>query len=168
MPYQRFADLKVVIYDPNRSTIGLTRQALQQVGMRAIRAFRDPEQALTYCKEEECDLFIADFTSSAEESAALIEQLRDPAILGHNFDCIVGLIAASTRDAIDPPIFAGADSVILKPLQPSMIENVLIKALENKLPYIHQEHYDGPDRRRLPDAKPYEGEEHRQILSAAE
>ena len=146
-----FNRLRVAIVDRGAHTIGLIKARCSELGITRIEMFRKPNDAVDYYKENQVDLFLIDFLHSAEEAFSLTASLRDPAIIRQDPARVIGIIGEKSRLSVDPPVAAGVDDMLVKPVKAENLRRMIQSVMTKPDDYVYLNSYVGPDRRRLPD-----------------
>lgn len=157
-----FNRLRVAIVDRGEHTIGLIKARCSELGITGTNLFRDPADAVDYYKENQVDLFLIDFTHSAEEAFSLTASLRDPAIIRQDPARIIGIVGEKSRLSVDPPVSAGVDDMIVKPIRAENLRRIIHTVMTRPEDYVYLNSYVGPDRRRLRDTEDFQGEDQRE------
>lgn len=157
-----FNRLRVAIVDRGEHTIGLIKARCSELGMTSIVLFRDPAEAVDHYKENQVDLFLIDFTHSADEAFSLTASLRDPAIIRQDPARIIGIVGEKSRLSVDPPVSAGVDDMIVKPIKTENLRRMVHSVMTRPEDYVYLNSYVGPDRRRLIDTEEFRGDDKRE------
>lgn len=131
----------------------LVRTVLRDLGFsfENIRLCHDGEEALELLSVAKSDILITCLRMTPMDGLTLIRRLRDPKTSPARDISIVFCSAVLDMKLLDEVRLAGANEVIVKPINASAIRTRIDAIVANPRPMIRLKDYVGPDRRRLPD-----------------
>jgi diguanylate cyclase (GGDEF)-like protein len=119
------APLLVLIADDDPGTRLVVSAAVERLGHRCTVA-EDGDQAWQRFQEEPPDVVITDWQMPGMDGTALSRAIRDQS-RGH-YAYVIVLTGAADEEAARQTMEAGADDLLLKPLEPVQLERKLIAA----------------------------------------
>lgn len=120
---ERFADADVLVVDDNPANVTLLRAILERAGLRHVRAFTDPREAVASLAQQQPDLALIDLHMPHVDGYALLERLVERAA-GSYLPTVV-LTADASPEALRRALEAGAQDFITKPFDAT---EVLLRA----------------------------------------
>lgn len=129
-------DASIVVVDDKAENVALLDRVLRGAGVREVRGFTDPRDALEACKREAPDLVMADLHMPHLDGVSLIDELRD-ALPPRAFLPVVVLTADVTPEARQRALHAGAKDFLTKPLDVTEVVLRTRNLLETKA--LHRE-----------------------------
>ncbi|WP_218048883.1 response regulator [Curvivirga aplysinae] len=160
VPNQKIIKATSMFFDPNRDSGPIGRAALQSAGLTNTQFHLDIDMAMSYLSMHTPELLVVDLApDTKEDGLMLIAAARSKK--DDNPPRVLGLLAGGTREALVEAIKGGVDTVIVKPLAPDSLHKKIKSLMASPQNYISAKGYYGPDRRRVPDAEEFTGEERR-------
>ena len=127
MPRAEMKRERILIVDPNPLDGAALRASLCEAGFDAVEA-SSTEGALALVPSFQPAGVVVDGALADAEPAVVVTRLRE-------LRCDAAVVVATTLERIDPAVSAlraGADSYVLRPLDPSQMLLVLERALQNR------------------------------------
>jgi CheY-like chemotaxis protein len=152
-----YESLRILIADRDPHLRMLIRSILRDLGFsfEHIRLCRDGEEALELLSIAKSDILITCLRMTPMDGLTLIRRLRDPKTTPARDISIVFCSAVLDKKLLDEVRLAGANEVIVKPINAAAVKSRIDAIVDNPRPTIRLKDYVGPDRRRLPhDPKP--------------
>jgi len=150
--------LAVVVVDSEnmRTLLG---QMLHGIGVRKIRYFNDPAEALEALPEISADFIIAKLSMEPMSGLEFVRRLRraDNLHVG-TIPVIMVTVEAGVREIIAARD-VGINEFLATPIAPQALHDRIVALIEQPRPFIKADRYVGPDRRRRTGS--YSGQERR-------
>jgi len=150
--------LAVVVVD-SENMRALLGQMLHGIGLRKIRYFNDPAEALDALTEISADFIIAKLSMEPMSGLEFVRRLRraDNLHVG-----TIPVIMVTTQAGVQEIMAArdvGINEFLAAPIAPQALHDRIVALIEQPRPFIKAESYVGPDRRRRKGS--YTGQERR-------
>lgn len=133
----------------------IIRDVLYDLGFNLdhIRLCDNGNDALELLRIARSDLLITGQRMSPMDGLTLIRTLRHPKTTPAPEIPIIFCSAVLDMQLLDEVRQAGANEILLKPINAARIKSRIDAILDNPRPVVRIESYVGPDRRRLPDVR---------------
>lgn len=148
-----YEKLRVLIAERDAHLRLVIRGLLRDIGFsfENIRLCRDGEEALELLSVAKSDILITCLRMTPMDGLTLIRRLRDPKATPAADISIIFCSAVLDMKLLDEVRLAGANEIIVKPINAAAVKTRIDSIVENPRPMIRLQDYVGPDRRRLPD-----------------
>ena len=110
---ERFADAEVLVIDDHPANVALLRAVLERGGLRGVRAYTDPREAVARLSVGRPDLILVDLHMPHLDGYAVLERINDLAA-GSYLPALV-LTADASPEALQRALSAGARDFLTKP-----------------------------------------------------
>ena len=155
-------NLQIMLFDPDRNSASVTKLAMQQAGISLGKYAKNKEGALEAHEASPFQIILVEMTDEYQDAGTeVIQALRELPKESNPPPKIVTLLGQGTEEALRTSIAVGADSAWVKPLSATVLRKKLENLIAAKVPYYEADHYYGPDRRRVPDVKEFDGDDRR-------
>lgn len=146
--------LRALIADQNQNLRQIVRGLLYDYGLRLdnIEQCADGEEALQKLARAKFDFLITGWRMTPMDGLTLTRTLRNPDVTPAPGIPIIFCSSFLDRRLLDDVRQAGANEVIVKPINAGAINSRVTAILEQPRPLITVTDYVGPDRRRLPES----------------
>lgn len=147
MQTSRFSNARVLLAEPK---VGLRTQmvaALEQAGFGHIVQTGNLAGVHKGLNEGGVDLLIADTVMPEGDLCDLITDVRHSKIGDNPFLVIIALISDSVSEIIRRAVDAGADDILLKPIEPMQVIERVNTLVRGRKRFVVTTDYIGPDRR---------------------
>ncbi|MGD2132921.1 MAG: response regulator [Maricaulaceae bacterium] len=146
-------ELRVLIVEDNHHMSAILRTLLQAAGFRDIVEARDAESAFAMLADVRPDLALVDYQleGGGQDGIAFTLRVRtDPESPCRDLPIIL-VTAHSERSRAMAAIDAGVNEFVVKPVSPKAVIDRVRAVIEHPRPFITNDNYAGPDRRRRDD-----------------
>jgi two-component system chemotaxis response regulator CheY len=144
-----FADITLVIADPDVKIAQLVRKILSALGCKRIYIVHDGQAVLDLMKEEQVDIIITDWQMPNVSGIELATYLRQSLDSPNRMIPIIMLTARTDRSDIQTARNAGISEYIIKPFSAKTLMERMHAIVEDPRSFILCKSYVGPDRRRV-------------------
>jgi CheY-like chemotaxis protein len=144
-----FANINIVICDPDTSIAGLVKKVLSTLGCNLIFTVRDGQSVLDLLREEKIDLIITDWQTKTISGIDLTIHLRQSLDSPNRTIPIIMLTGHNTREDIQTARDAGVTEYISKPFTAKTLLERLYDIVVDPRGFIICKSFTGPDRRRV-------------------
>ncbi len=154
-----FATLAVLVLDDSAFFGRLIHQIFRAFGVEAVSITRDPDEAMALVATNRYHLIIADFFLGPHLGSDFVSWIR--AAEGEPYQEVPVIMVSAHTDAdnVRKMRDCGATEILAKPISPASLLERMELAFSAPRPFVKEEVYKGPDRRRRPGA--FEGDERR-------
>lgn len=158
-----YDQLQVLIVDDNEFTRSLIKEVLNIIGFQLpnIQEASDGLAALKSLEETKVHIVISDWRMEPMDGLTFVRKLRDPQNSPDPFVPVIFCSAYTEQELIERARDIGVNEVIAKPVSIGNIESRIRAVLEQPRPFVDENYYFGPDRRRRRDG-PADGRDRRQ------
>lgn len=143
----KFADLKVLLVDPNHSMRSIVQTLLHGGGIHNIINAQDATEALEKFTLSKLDVIITEWKMPIIDGGEFIRTIRHDRRDGRNHIPIMVLTADSRRQTIFAARDAGAHTVMCKPVSSQALCAHIKDIVFTPREFIEVLSYTGPDRR---------------------
>jgi two-component system, chemotaxis family, chemotaxis protein CheY len=157
----RFDRLRVLIVDDNQHMRRLILAVLQAVGVRDIYEAADGEHAWKILRDTNPDVIILDWQMDGMTGLEFVRLVRNSPRSPNVFVPVIMLTGHTHIDHVRQARDAGVNEFLAKPVSVKAILSRLLSVIEHPRPFIRNETYFGPCRRRRA-VTVYAGPERRQ------
>jgi DNA-binding response OmpR family regulator len=161
-----FANVDVLLLEPNTFMRGLVRNILHELGVRRIREASDTHTAIAAFKSQAADLVIADWSPDMD-SLWLIKSLRSCQESPYPYVPVIAMSGYTEVNTVCEARDLGVDWYLAKPLSARVLRAHMLAAVRRRRAFIAENSYFGPDRRRPSADILYTGRERRLAAQAA-
>ena len=141
-----FANVDVLLFEPNTFMRGLVRNILHELGVRRIREASDTRTTLSAFKAQAADLVIADWSPDMD-SLWLIKSLRSCQESPFPYVPFIAMSGYTEINAVCEARDLGVDWYLAKPLSSQVLRAHMLAAVQRRRAFIADKAYFGPDRR---------------------
>lgn len=142
-----FAGTDVLVMEPNSFMRGLVRNILSELGVRRIRETNSAKDALSSFKAQTADLVLTHWADDMD-SLWLVKSLRSCRDSPFPYVPIVAMSGQTEIHAVCEARDQGIDWFLAKPLSAQALEAHMKAAVHRRRPFVTENAYFGPDRRR--------------------
>ena len=160
------SNIEVLIVDHNQHMLGIIRTVLVELGVHRVRETAKPESAYALFRDHVPDIIFSDWIPGSEEMTFL-NLVRTSKDSPNPFVPIIVITAYSEQANVLAARDLGMTDFIAAPVSAKTIYEHLCNVIQDKRPFIKEEHYFGPDRRRHVD-EAYNGPERRSKVESVE
>ncbi len=140
-------DVEIVLFAPSPAIRRTLREALNNVGFRAIQEFIDVDQTRDAIVTYGPDLLILDLDHDREGICSVISDIRHGKIGSNPFLVIMLLTWAPEVNAVNVAMQTGVDDIIMMPISVRLLEQRIDNLINNRKRFVATEDYVGPERR---------------------
>jgi len=144
----RYDLLKVLLVDDNRYARALLAEILRAVGVREIFEAVDGADGLAQMQATPIDVVITDLSMAPMDGIDFVRLLRTSPDSPNQFAPVIMVTGQATRARLDAARDAGVTEFVAKPFTPRAVLQRLHLAIEQPRPFVRNEAFVGPDRRR--------------------
>jgi EAL domain-containing protein (putative c-di-GMP-specific phosphodiesterase class I) len=130
----RFADASVVVVDDVDSNVMLLDRLLTRAGLRNLRLYTDPREAVAHLGDDDPDLVLADLHMPYLDGYAVLEQVARHA--GGAYLPVLVLTADSSHQAVRRALESGARDFLTKPFDAGEVALRVRNLLETR--FLHR------------------------------
>ncbi len=152
--------VRFLVVDDNVHMIHLVKTILKGFGAAHVFEAKDPAEAFHILRHDAIDIIILDYVMGEEDGVGLIKKIRRDGDSPSPYIPIIMLTAHSERRRVETARDAGVNEFCAKPVTPAELLKKIGAVIDHQRPFIRNEAYFGPDRRRHNDPH-YTGEERR-------
>jgi two-component system, chemotaxis family, chemotaxis protein CheY len=147
--------MRVLIADREENMRMIIRNVLYDLGFSLdhIRLCENGKDALELLTIGRSDILITCLRMTPIDGLSLIRKLRDPKSTPAPEIPIIFCSAVLDMQLLDDVRQAGANEILLKPVNAARIKSRIDTIIEKPRPTVRLANYIGPDRRRLPDIR---------------
>jgi len=143
--------LRVLVVDDNRLARDMMKFALQALNTNAVATADSGAQALRMLEEFAPDLVLLDWVMQPIDGLAFLKRLRGDADNPLRFVPVVMVTAYSEVWRVQEARDAGANEFVVKPFSAHTLYSRIKNLVEHPRPYVEDDAFFGPDRRRRPN-----------------
>lgn len=144
----RFDKLRVLVVDDNQHMRKLVVAVLQAVGVRDIFESPDAEHAWAHFREFSPDVIILDWQMTGMTGLEFVRMLRNSPRSPGVFVPVIMLTGHTHIDHVRQARDAGVSEFLAKPVSVKAILSRLMSVIDYPRPFIRNQTYFGPCRRR--------------------
>lgn len=145
---ESFAQLGVMVVDDNRHMRTLLTSILRSLRIKKLKEVGDGEAALAEIGAFEPDILITDWHMEPMDGTTLVKTLRHSSVDTIRYLPIIMLSGHSDSTLVREARDCGVNDFLTKPVSAKSLLARLITISEHPRPFIKNENYFGPDRRR--------------------
>ena len=120
-------DIRALIVDDSKESRKILKEILNDTGIKCEEASNGKE-GLIKCKKEEFDIVFTDIVMPEKDGIALINELRN--IENYSEKLIIAFTASVYKEQIEVILEAGADEVLIKPVDEKKVVKMIEKYFE--------------------------------------
>ena len=141
--------LKVLIVDDNQHMRAIVAAILKSANVNQVREATHGGHALSILKTWPADIAIVDFQMAPMDGLELTRALRDPAVSPNPYMPIIMMTGYAERQRVMEARDAGVSEFLVKPVTAKGVLDRLHAAVFKPRPFVENDGYFGPTRRRL-------------------
>lgn len=164
---ESFAQLGVMVVDDNRHMRTLLTSILRSLRIKKLKEVGDGEAALAEIGVFEPDILITDWHMEPMDGTTLVKTLRHSSVDTIRYLPIIMLSGHSDSTLVREARDCGVNDFLTKPVSAKSLLERLVTITEHPRPFIKNENYFGPDRRRRDLGPPDDISERRSDVAAA-
>lgn len=150
-----FADMRILVADPDRYSSGIVGQILRGFGVPCVTVLATGEAAMKQLVLAPYDLLITECTLSDMKAARLIRWARRHTKESVRYLPIILLTGYTHFSNVVSARDCGVNSVVRKPVSPATLFDHIAWSGKTDRPFVEADRYSGPCRRfRYEDAVP--------------
>lgn len=147
----RFDLLKILLVDDNHHMRVLIGEILRAVGVTAVFEANDGAEALQIMRREAIDIVMTDLAMQPLDGIDFTRLLRNSPDSPNQMCPIIMITGHSTQKRVKEARDAGVTEFLAKPVTARGVVDRISRVVEAPRPFIRNEDYFGPDRRRRSD-----------------
>ena len=163
----KFENITVLVVESSHAMFELTRSVLKTFGIEKIEHANGYEEGFQTFQEINPDLVITDWLSEPLNGLELTKKIRSDPASPNPFVPIILMSGYSVKTRVLLARDSGITSFLAKPFTAKMLYKRIEELIEFPRQFVKNEHYFGPDRRRVRTDE-YSGSERRSESSAEE
>jgi DNA-binding response OmpR family regulator len=155
-----YSALTVLVLDDNAYFGRLVQQIFRGIGVESVSVCSKPEEAFTLLATNRYHLVLADFLVGTSSGLDFVRRIRRSE--GNSLQQIPVIMVTAHTDASNVREMrdAGVTEILVKPISPAALLARVELVFAAPRPFVRQDEYVGPDRRRRHRA--YGGDDRRQ------
>ena len=139
---------KVLLLDPSAGEEDSLKDRLIDVGFREIAECARLDDLAEQLGSEQPDLLFIDLDEDREAACQAMQDIRTKKLEVDNpFIVIIALTAKPDKDIVQAALGAGADDMIVKPVNANSLRQRVTRQIDDRKDFIATDDYVGPDRR---------------------
>ena len=139
---------KVLLLDPSAGEEDALKDRLIDVGFREIAECGQLDELVEKLGSEQPDLLFIDLDEDREAACRTMQDIRTKKLEVDNpFIVIIALTAKPDKDIVQAALGAGADDMIVKPVNANSLRQRVTRQIDDRKDFIATDDYVGPDRR---------------------
>ncbi|MCH8197026.1 MAG: hypothetical protein IH904_02985 [Proteobacteria bacterium] len=142
-----FNDVEIVLFAPSPAIRRTLREALNNIGFRAIQEFIDVDQTRDAIVTYGPDLLIFDLDHDKEGICSIIADIRHGSIGSNPFLVIMLLTWDPEVNAVKVAMQTGVDDIVSMPISVRLLKQRIDNLINNRKRFVATEDYVGPERR---------------------
>ncbi len=147
----RFDLLKILLVDDNHHMRVLIGEILRAIGVTAVFEATDGAEALQTMRREAIDIVMTDLAMQPLDGIDFTRLLRNSPDSPNQLCPIIMITGHSTQKRVKEARDAGVTEFLAKPVTARGVVDRITRVVEAPRPFIRNESYFGPDRRRRID-----------------
>ncbi len=151
--------IQALCCDENQHMLHLIAVILRGLGVRQLTMVRDSASALQELSTRPFDLIVTSMQLRPLDGIELVQFIRTSADVGDNFVPIIMVTSQSFPATVAAARDTGVTEFLVKPISARNMYLRILETIDNARPFIKNQSYFGPDRRRREEA--YKGKERR-------
>lgn len=148
MPAYRFDALTVLVVEDNYNMQRLLVSILKALGIRKVLTATDGGGALQVLDGQPVDVVFADYLMTPMDGMELTRRVRTDPDSPNPYVPIVMVTAHATPETVAKARECGVTEFLVKPISVQGVASRLVAVIEHPRPFVRQQGYFGPDRRR--------------------
>ena len=137
---------RVVLFDPVRANMLVSRTILHGAGFRSIDGILDREHLLRRLDDTETGLLMIDAEENRREMVELARRIRRGDLGGNPFLAMVATLWNANSDAVSELMNAGFDDVLIRPFSVARAQQRVRSLIFARKKFVVTSDYIGPDR----------------------
>ena len=154
------AKVRFLVVDDNVHMIHLVKTILKGFGVAHVFEAKTPAEAFHALRHDAIDIIVLDYVMGEEDGVGLVRRIRRDEGSPNPYIPIIMLTAHSERRRVELARDAGATEFCAKPVTPAELLKKIAAVIDHPRPFVRNDAYFGPDRRRHHDPN-YTGPERR-------
>lgn len=142
-----FGKVKALVVDDNLFVRRVTKTILRSFGMTTVTEARSGAEALDLLGYTQMDLVICDLEMSPVDGIQFVQRMRRE-LEQNAFVPVIVMTGHTELTAICAARDAGATEFLAKPVSPRSLADRIVSVVERPRPFVRNETFFGPDRRR--------------------
>lgn len=155
--------VRFLVVDDNVHMIHLVKTILKGFGAEHVFEAKNPAEAFHALRHDAIDIIVLDYVMGEEDGVGLVRKVRRDEQSPAPYIPIIMLTAHSERKRVEIARDAGVNEFCAKPVTPAELLRKIASVIDHPRPYIRNDAYFGPDRRRHHDPN-YTGPERRAAM----
>jgi two-component system, chemotaxis family, chemotaxis protein CheY len=152
----RFDLLKILLVDDNHHMRVLIGEILRAIGVKGVYEATDGAEALQIIRQQAIDIVMTDLAMQPLDGIDFVRLLRNSPDSPNPMCPVIMITGHSTQKRVTEARDAGVTEFLAKPVTARGVIDRITRVVEYPRPFIRNEDYFGPDRRRRQDPA-YEG-----------
>lgn len=152
----RFDLLKILLVDDNHHMRVLIGEILRAIGVKGVYEATDGAEALQIIRQHAIDIVMTDLAMQPLDGIDFVRLLRNSPDSPNPMCPVIMITGHSTQKRVTEARDAGVTEFLAKPVTARGVVDRITRVVEYPRPFIRNEDYFGPDRRRRADPA-YEG-----------
>jgi two-component system chemotaxis response regulator CheY len=147
----RFDLLKILLVDDNQHMRVLIGEILRAIGVKAVYEATDGAEALQIMRKHAIDIVMTDLAMQPLDGIDFVRLLRNSPDSPNQMCPVIMITGHSTQKRVTEARDAGVTEFLAKPVTARGVIDRITRVVEYPRPFIRNEDYFGPDRRRRAD-----------------
>jgi two-component system chemotaxis response regulator CheY len=147
----RFDLLKILLVDDNHHMRVLIGEIMRAIGVTEVFEANDGAEALSKMRQQNIDIVITDLSMQPLDGIDFTRLLRNSPDSPNQMCPVIMITGHSTQKRVKEARDAGVTEFLAKPVTARGIIDRITRVVEFPRPFIRNEDYFGPDRRRRAD-----------------
>ena len=147
----RFDLLKILLVDDNHHMRVLIGEIMRAIGVTEVFEANDGAEALSKMRQQNIDIVITDLSMQPLDGIDFTRLLRNSPDSPNQMCPVIMITGHSTQKRVKEARDAGVTEFLAKPVTARGIIDRITRVVEVPRPFIRNEDYFGPDRRRRAD-----------------
>jgi two-component system, chemotaxis family, chemotaxis protein CheY len=153
MPTYDFRRVKALVVDDSLFVRRVTKTILRSFGLTDVTEARSGAEALDLLRDAQMDLVICDLEMAPVGGIEFVRRMRRESAQ-NAFVPVIVMTAHTEATSIYAARDAGATEFLAKPVSPRSLADRIVSVVERPRPFVRNESFFGPDRRRRQQAPP--------------
>ncbi|MDO9337755.1 MAG: response regulator [Caulobacteraceae bacterium] len=147
----RFDLLKILLVDDNHHMRVLIGEILRAIGVKEAHEATDGAEALQFMRKHAIDIVMTDLAMQPLDGIDFVRLLRNSPDSPNQMCPVIMITGHSTQKRVKEARDAGVTEFLAKPVTARGVIDRITRVVEAPRPFIRNEDYFGPDRRRRAD-----------------
>ncbi len=147
----RFDLLKILLVDDNHHMRVLIGEIMRAIGVTEVFEANDGAEALSKMRQQNIDIVMTDLSMQPLDGIDFTRLLRNSPDSPNQMCPVIMITGHSTQKRVKEARDAGVTEFLAKPVTARGIIDRITRVVEFPRPFIRNEDYFGPDRRRRAD-----------------